>query len=277
VIPERSAALLTSGSTGGDMPKSTKPRKSESAIEKTAKEMRSKGSSVGAIARHLNLPMEVARCLIWGKGYEERLQRLPTTLITSQEPTEQLFVQWLSEAAHRLSALPTWPLGAGQFTYFDSEACWQPARILSTVDLRDLGDEAAYMAGEEEAIFHFAKGNRDALRHIWVIEQLEAWRCEGTKDSKRKLRRFISAYSDDGVKRMPQNILENIKRDQDIYRDSLSDSFRNGQQRLVSALSDKYMLGENGIKDILKHYHKAYDRWRLSKRARLYCQGLFRT
>jgi hypothetical protein len=246
---------------------------------KAAKKIRSKGSTVGAIAHDLKISIEEARCLVWGNDYREKVRSpsgQPIVPHKKQPPTKELFCEWLLEALSRLQALPAWPIGAAEFTYFYSEACWNLTglRILAFEDLRDLGDEAAHLAGDKLAIILFARANRDALRHPWVIDQLEAWRYAGTPAAKNSLLKFIAAYSDDGVKRAPRNVLENIQRDQHIYRDSLSPVFRNSSQRLHAALAEKYCIGENSIKDVLKKYSKAYEWWKRLKWTRLYCSGL---
>lgn len=232
-------ARSSPGPSRGDMPKPAKPKNTQVRV---AKQMCSEGATVGAIARRLRLPLEEARRLVWGHEYKQRLRTfqglkpIGATRDTPQEPTCEEFVSWLQEVENRLRSMPAWPMNAGQFTYFHSEACWDlltSSRVMETINCSDISvpgwpisDEKAHTQGDAEAIFRFAHANRNALRHLWVIEQLEAWRLMGTRASQDLLLKFARAYSDDGVKRSPASILENIQRDQRIYHDSLNPTLR---------------------------------------------------
>jgi hypothetical protein len=254
-----------------------KPLKLGSRQHELVKKMRADGCTIGVIANNLSLPQDKIRRIIYGEDYKDKIRLFPSgnrPATTAAQPTQQLFLRWLSEGVERMAALPAWPMGSDQSTYFKSMACWDwsGARI-QTVDLREFGDEAAHRRGDQEAIFRFAKDNRDALRHSWVIDQLEEWRFEGTKAAKKNIKRFCTAYQDDCVKRSPAHILENIRRDQRLYRDSLSPEFRNHKDTLHSALAAEHGIGVNTVKTILKKYAKAYKWWSQLKEARLYCQG----
>jgi len=262
------------------MPKPSAPVNPD---DETIKKMRADGATVGKIARHLHLPTENVYHVLFGANYKDKLRSFGTgeRIVRSiKQPSKELFVQWLSEAITRLESLPTWPWGAKQYTYFYSEACWDLRDPQGKADFRDWGDEASHRVGDDRAMFRFARANRDALRHSWVIDQLEAWRMAGTPEAKRKLKQFMTSYTYDGVKRSPGNILQNIRRDKMIYCDSLRPKFRNSKKKLVSALAEHHhdngCIGENGIKDALKAYNKAYKWWRKLKLTKLYCSGALR-
>jgi hypothetical protein len=249
------------------MPKSTKAEKSE-----TAKEMRSKGARVGAIARHLNLPMEGARRLVFGDGYRNRLEEFPSRKPISspqalrQSPTPEVFVKWLqNEATPLLGRLPEWPMGVEKYTYFDSEAVWDTATVLATIE--EPSELArAHRNGDPEAIFRFAKSNRKALLAKWVQRQLVEWRISNTPQSGRQFKKFMSAYWNQQGHRNIRTMVEKIELDQAIYSDSLT--WPKGSR--VSGLSRKFNVSEDRVKDVLKHYKSAYLRWMKSKRAHLW-------
>jgi hypothetical protein len=218
--------------------------------------MRSKGSSVGAIARHLNLPIEDAWRLVCGCGYRDRMVEFPSGKpilspeALRQSPTPELFVKWLrKEVNPRFEQLPEWPMGVGQHTYFDSEAMWPGARVLANIKVPS-GLAKAHRNGEPEAIFEFAKSNRKALLAKWVVRQLVEWRISNTSQSERQFNKFMTAYWDKRGRRKIKTMVVSIMRDQAIYSDSLTWPKRVMESR-VTGLADKHGVSKDRVKDVL--------------------------
>lgn len=246
-------------------------RESDSQASKI-KKLRSEGMTVGAIARRLELSLEEASCVVWGPEYRAKLQvfppngkRLLSYRSAQEKPTREDFVRWLRDDVNpRLKQLNEWPMGVDEYTYFDSEAVWD-VRVLATIE-QPSEFAVAHRNGDTEAIFRFAKSNRKALGAKWVLRQLIEWRLTNTPLSKRQFDKFMRAYWSQQGHRRVKTMLDSIEMAQDIFSDSLT--WPKGSR--VSGLAKKYPAGPDRVKDVLKHYKKAYLRWADTKQARLW-------
>jgi hypothetical protein len=158
--------------------------------------------------------------------------------------------------------MPVWPLGLTAFTYLKSAAWWALERGV-IVEIIDSPCEAAYKSGDTDAIFRFAKENREALLKDWVVRELVNWRlCE----DKKKFDKFMRAYWTTHGHRSHENTLSTIRLHQCIYRDSLD--WTDGP--MVRGLAAKHRQGQNTIKLVLKRYSAAYKHWSKSKLTHLH-------
>ena len=94
-----------------------------------------------------------------------------------KEPTPEAYLLWLQEAAERLTIQQPWPKGATRFGYFQSEVCWSLIprddkhydQLSFLVEDFESSYRDAHESGDIEAIFEFAKHNREALTRPWVL------------------------------------------------------------------------------------------------------------
>ena len=208
-------------------------------------------------------------------------QRATTSRETKRRsaPTETQFIEWLETCQQHLASVPLWPLNITRFTYFTSELCWRAPRpdlkeyIVPLVmsDEQTAQDfESAYKTdhenGDPEAIMEFGQDNREAIGRPWVIRQLLEWRLSGSRHGRQKFDRFIGLYWNDRGKRTQAKMLETIKKDQAVYKDSLT--WTKGP--MISGLAKAHITGQNDVKDILKAYRAAYKQWKGSRSTRLY-------
>jgi len=185
------------------------------------------------------------------------------------EATEEEFLTWLNEAVVLLSQSKPWPKNATRFRYFHSEASWN---IRTHVDIEQFESayKEAHESGDKAAIFEFARDDRESLKREWVIEQLVAWRLSSRAEGKRSFEKFMRAYWSEQGTRKSLTTLDIIKRDQSVYKDSLS--WTNGP--LIAGLAKKHTMSKDNVKDVLKHYRAAYMQWKSSPFRRLLRSGL---
>ena len=194
-------------------------------------------------------------------------------------PNVNLVVGGGESRQRHFAAATLWPLNIKRFTYFTSELCWRAPRpdlegylaplVMSdeqTAQDFESSYKTAHENGDPGAIMEFAKDNREAIGREWVIRQLLEWRLTGTRDSHRQFARFIGHYWNDKGKRSQPKMLEIMKKDQAVYRDSLT--WTKGP--MISGLAKRHTIGSNDVKDILKAYRAAYDKWKRSRSARVY-------
>ena len=254
------------------MPKLPTPQRSQVRV---AKKMRAEGATVGAIARRLRLPLEETRCLVLGNDYREKLRAFPSgkplpAKQSKQSPTPEDFIEWLQkEAVPRLEGMPVWPKGATRFDYFQSEASWN-VRIHFDMEQFESAYKDAHESGDKAAIFEFARDDRESIKREWVIEQLVAWRLSSRAEGKRSFEKFMRAYWSQRGTRNRRTTLEIIKRDQSVYKDSLS--WTNGPR--IAGLAKKHTMSKDNVKDVLKHYRAAFRQWKSSPFPRLLRSGL---
>lgn len=254
------------------MPKTVKVDTSQT---QTIKKMLAEGATVGTIARRLRLPLEETRCLVLGNDYREKLQAYPSgkplpAKQSEQSLTPEDFIEWLQkEVVPRLERMPVWPKGATRFRYFSSEASWN-VRIDFDMEQFESAYKEAHEAGDKVAIFEFAKDDRECLKRKWVIEQLVAWRLSSGGEGKRSFETFMRAYWSQQGTRNSLTTLEIIKRDQSVYKDSLSRT--NGPR--IAGLAKEHTMSKDNVKDVLKHYRAAFRQWKSSPFRRLLKSGL---
>lgn len=208
-------------------------------------------------------------------------QRATTSRETKRRsaPTKTQFIEWLETCQQHLASVTLWPLNITRFTYFTSELCWRAPRpdlegYLAPLVMSDeqaaqdfeSAYKTAHEGGDSKAIMEFAEDNREAIGREWVIRQLLEWRLSGSREGRKQFDRFIKHYWNDRGKRDQATMLEIIKNDQAVYRDSLSWATR----PLILGLARRHTMGQNNVKDILKAYRAAYNKWKRSRSARLY-------
>ncbi len=225
------------------------------------------GNPFSVIAEHLLVSTEEARKLVWEAGSKIRDQGVKAirqkNAVKQSEPTPEDFLEWLEkEAVPRLAGMKVWPMGATRFTYFHSEACWN-YQVLTTVEIVESEHADRHISGDRKAIFEFAKSNREALYKDWVVRQLVDWRLCGEQQLFDK---FMRAYWSQQGKRTAGTMLNKIKRDLAIYKDSISVI----STSLNKELANKHDIGPNTVKEVLRHYRAAYDWWKASKLSRLF-------
>jgi hypothetical protein len=183
----------------------------------------------------------------------------------TDRPTREAFVKWLQiSALPNLEQLSEWPKGVTKDDYFWSEAVW-PSRVIVKAEVFSQ-EFRAHKAGDGTAIFRYAQQNREALRRNWVIRQLISWRLENTPESERLFKKFVRAYWSRQGNRQIINMVQIIKRDIEIYSASLS----HPRGTRTAYLANRFGLSSSGIKAVLIHYNKAYERWAESNDAYLW-------
>jgi hypothetical protein len=116
----------------------------------------------------------------------------------------------------------------------------------------------AHEGGDPTAIFEFARDDREALKASWVVEQLLAWRKEGSEEAKRLFNRFMRAYWSHQGQRDDAHMLEMIERDQAIYWEFCSRGPQTTWQQMIATLAAKHGIGTESVRPVLKHYNKFY-------------------
>ncbi len=92
-----------------------------------------------------------------------------------------------------------------------------------------------FEAGEEEAIFEYAKESKVCLESPWVIDQIEEWRIKNTSESRIKLKKFFKCYlGEERGKTSWDDLKELIKKDQLIFHEILKYKKRFPQKPLRS-------------------------------------------
>lgn len=226
------------------------------------------------------------------------LQKQPHA--SSPRRTPEQFEQWLARTLQIYQkivdqGLP-WPMRATRFEYWYSEVvspAWEnvdpaayrriraledPRHSAMRVAVADLDNHkhvsppswqeqfeenyrVAHKKGDVEAIFEFAREDREALQAPWVVDQLIAWRLEDTLIAKRKFGRFMRAYwSMRGTRKGVTN-LEIIKRDQAIYSSFLHRNHAVSREIAIGDIADQHDFSADSVKDVLKKYKKFYREW----------------
>jgi hypothetical protein len=194
------------------------------------------------------------------------------------EATEAQFLEWLQEAVDRLAKTKPWPMNANQYTYFHSEACWNLRPDLENyaeqiiIDQCDFESEyrTAYESGDGEAIYEFAKANREAIGRDWVTKQLVAWRLSDSPEGKRQFDRFMRAYWSRQGKRSPGKMLDIIRRDQACYKAFLGRNRNNLQSTFLEQYSETHGMSLDSVEEIVKYYNQYYAIWKACPSTRLY-------
>lgn len=195
-----------------------------------------------------------------------------------KEPTPRAFLVWLKEAASRLAQTKPWPKGATRFGYFKSEVCWNlrpdleghEDRLTFNMEDYESAYKTAHESGDTNAIFEFAKDNREALSRDWVISQLVKWRLSDSAKGKRQFDRFMLVYWTRQGNRTRKTILGIIRRDQRVYKAFVGRDRVLSMKVALSDLSDRYIMSPDSVKDVLKYYGQFYNRWKNSRNTRLY-------
>jgi hypothetical protein len=254
------------------MAKKSQSKKQRSGLADEVWIMASTGISLPEIAKRLNLSLEETRALRAEAG--ESIRQHGLELIKqrrSQKPrkiTRADFLRWLDACHERFGSVLHWPLNLTRFTYFQSELCWDASCAMShaqAVQDFESSYKAAHEQGDPEAIMEFAKDNREAISRPWVIQQLLAWRLMDSAEGFRLFNRFMRTYYNRKGKRTQARMLEIIKLDTAVYKDSLT--WTKGPMR--SGLAKRYKYGIDNVKDVLRHYRAAYQRWKADPRTRL--------
>lgn len=82
-----------------------------------------------------------------------------------------------------------------------------------------LEHEERFKSGDEKAIFTFCQQDNWALREMWVLRQIDLWRNENTKQSRRKIKKVLSAFADARGKTLGDSLRRSIKEDIEIYNE----------------------------------------------------------
>jgi hypothetical protein len=119
----------------------------------------------------------------------------------------------------------------------------------------------AFVRGDDDSIFEFARDNLFAIQEPWVIEQLLAWRLSGTAAAKRSFNRFMRLYWGAWGKRTPENTLAIIEKDQNIYSSYLTRDKNCRKEQAVEMLADQFDTGAASIGLVLKRYSAYHRTW----------------
>lgn len=75
-----------------------------------------------------------------------------------------------------------------------------------------------FEAGEHEAIFEYAAQDPLALQAAWVSKEVASWRLQGGTANRKKFQKFIRAYWTERGRRKPETVIEDIERDQEVFK-----------------------------------------------------------
>lgn len=120
-----------------------------------------------------------------------------------------------------------------------------------------------HRAGDQNAIFEYAKEDAWAFRSRWVVEQMEAWRANGEVG---KLRTLMTRYAGAKGKTPREQLCEIISRDQRIFRDVLAQYDPEGQadppmsrEAVFAEVAEQHGVREDTVKLVYDHYRPYYD------------------
>jgi hypothetical protein len=119
----------------------------------------------------------------------------------------------------------------------------------------------AFVQGDDDSIFDFARDNLYAIQEPWVIEQLLAWRSSGTAAAKRSFDRFMRLYWGAWGKRTPEKNLELIEKDQNIYSSYLKKATGHTREKAIEMLANQFQMGSDSIRLIIKRYSALHREW----------------
>ena len=125
----------------------------------------------------------------------------------------------------------------------------------------------AHKAGDTEAIFTYVKADVWAFREGWLVQQIEDWRHEATAESRKKLRRLMSMYTDDRGRDPLSETVRLIKRDQAIFKEIIK---LHEEERLplkeskrsvtcFETVAKKFSLSVDGVEEIYREYKRKAD------------------
>jgi hypothetical protein len=129
--------------------------------------------------------------------------------------------------------------------------------------------QTRFEAGEHEAIFEYAGEDPLALRAAWVAEEVASWRLQGGTANRKKFQKFIRAYWTERGRRKPETVIEDIERDQEVFR-AIMNRQPVGQESLVACMRNvarEKRMGLESVKELHKEY-RAEMRYRLGTMTR---------
>lgn len=153
----------------------------------------------------------------------------------------------------------------GRFNYWQLPAI-NPRRSFTTAEARELSAMATpalsdyyarrHRAGDEQAIFEFATGDKTALRARWVVEQLERWQQEGGQPAEGKvyalMRRFLMK-----PRKTPLSLLSQIiTKDQALFRElvRLIHYLQFPREKAVHIIAQRTSVDEDFVSEVYQQY-----------------------
>lgn len=113
-----------------------------------------------------------------------------------------------------------------------------------------------FEAGEHEAIFEYAAQDPLALQAAWVGQEVASWRLQGGTANRKKFQKFIRAYWTERGRRKPETVIEDIERDQEVFR-AIMDRQPVGQKSRAAWMRNvarEKGMGLDSVKEIYKEY-----------------------
>jgi hypothetical protein len=113
------------------------------------------------------------------------------------------------------------------------------------------------------ALFEFARADRDVLMEPFVVRELTDWRRRGMK---RRFDQFVTALWDERGRRTPKTLLEEIRRDQRVWRRWCRHTSPGGKRRHLARgqvehrISEAEHMGVENVRKVRTHYQTFYDR-----------------
>ncbi len=118
----------------------------------------------------------------------------------------------------------------------------------------------AYVQGDTNAIFEYAREARFVLQHEWVIRELVEWRIDGSDEAYAKFYRFMQEYWNPTGVESPETILARMERNVAIFTAFLDLKETAPAMKLYQQLADREHAGQRvspeTVKDVVERYNK---------------------
>jgi hypothetical protein len=158
------------------------------------------------------------------------------------------------------------PVGLSHFNYWSFESI-NPFAVSVTGNVKMVGPDPheylsgeyrqLYEAGDRDAIFLYVGADRWALRERWVIDEIERWRTDGGRESRKFYEKLWKSYWNDRGKRNLSTIIDEVERDQRAYSAIVRRRPVGGEESVeaaVGAVAEEMTIPEESLWEIYKVY-----------------------
>jgi hypothetical protein len=116
--------------------------------------------------------------------------------------------------------------------------------------------QGRFDAGEHEAIFEYAAQDPLALQAPWVGQEVTSWRLQGGTANRKKFQKFVRAYWTERGRRKPATLIEDIERDQEVYKAIMNRQPAGGPSLAawMNNVSREKVMGLESVREIYKEY-----------------------
>jgi len=116
-----------------------------------------------------------------------------------------------------------------------------------------------FLAGDKNAIFEFCCNTTMAFRANWVLETIERWKDENTKESLKNLKEIIKAYTNSRGKSLRELLTELLIRDHDVYKYVLTqESSGDNNKTALNKAAREFYLSYESVREIYFSFQKYY-------------------